>query len=119
MAEKATKAKAKTKYQVLVKRGEAWWEVGEEDAFGASSAIFQAATDPGTYRAVPVSNITEITVGYEEPPPPRLVAIDPAQLTVEQIQVGEDGYPLPAGDHPEADPPHSAAGGSIGAKDAA
>ena len=101
MADKAAdkQEKRKTRYQVFYVRPDDLWEpVEQTDAHSAAAAITEIAAEPGSYRAVPVSNITEQAMGYPPPEQPKLVAVTEAPKVAE----------------PEAaDPPHSAAGGSL------
>lgn len=100
MAEK--KPKAKTTYAVFVVTTvvyggddvEVWRPVGVMDAHGALAAISSVAAGPGDYRAVPLSNITEQALAHEEPQPPKLVPVAKEQLTLADVEVGPDGFPV-------------------------
>lgn len=103
---KETKERKLTKYAVFfVKPSDEWVPVGTVDAAGGKAAVQLLAKTPGAFRAVPVSNITDQAMGYPPPPEPVLVPVD--QLTLTEPAALHEAIA------PPADPPDSAAGGSL------
>jgi hypothetical protein len=83
MTEKTTKTKP-TKYIVLKRISQfTYMLVAETEVRGATAAISSVAKDEGEYVAVPLSNWTVEGRAPEKPQPPKLVPVDPAQLTLE------------------------------------
>jgi hypothetical protein len=65
-----------TPYQVFrVEEDGRWTPLGEHANSAGIYAIQALADEPGDFRAVPLRNITEQAMGYEEPPPPKLVPV--------------------------------------------
>ena len=90
MAE-AKAPKKTTEYAVFRMEMGKWHPVGGASDYSAKAAIVAVADEPGDYYAVPQSNITHQAMGYPPPEKPKLQPVE--QLTIEQVEVGEDGFP--------------------------
>ena len=114
MAERPKQERSKTRYQVFrvrIETGQAneiWAPVSVTEAHNGGAAITAVAAEPGDYRAVPLTNITEQAMGYPPPEPAKLVPVSEVPSPAEQIEDALES----------ADPPHSAAGGSLRAVEA-
>ena len=90
-------ARTKTTYLVLRLVGDGEWRpCTEAEANNGLEAIRSVADVPGDYRAVPVRNITSQAMGNPPPEPPKLVPVDPDQLTFDGTGPADEFVDPPA-----------------------